>query len=133
MDNLITAFRNALSNYATFSGRESRPGFWWYILAYLILMVIAGILESVLFAPMMGMGNGGGGSGPLTGLLSLALLLPNLAIGARRLHDGGRSGWWLLIGLVPIVGFLVLIYFYIQPSDPGDNAYGPKPSWPPAG
>jgi uncharacterized membrane protein YhaH (DUF805 family) len=61
-----------------------------------------------------------------SGLASLALLLPNPAVGARRLHDTSRSGWWLLIGLIPIVGWIILIVFYIQDSH-GDNQYGPSP------
>ena len=67
-----------------------------------------------------------GGTGPIQGLLHLALLLPTLAVGARRLHDTGRSGWWLLIGLIPVVGWIILIVFFVQDSQPA-NKYGPTP------
>jgi uncharacterized membrane protein YhaH (DUF805 family) len=60
-------------------------------------------------------------------LYSLAVLLPSLAVGARRLHDTGRSGWWLLIDFIPIVGQIVLIYFFVLDSQPGANQYGPNP------
>jgi uncharacterized membrane protein YhaH (DUF805 family) len=67
-----------------------------------------------------------GGTGPIQGILQLALLIPTLAVGARRLHDTGRSGWWLLIGLIPIVGWIILLVFFVQDSQPA-NQYGPNP------
>jgi uncharacterized membrane protein YhaH (DUF805 family) len=63
----------------------------------------------------------------LSGLFVLANILPALAVGVRRLHDTGRSGWWLLIALIPLVGVIVLIIFYVQDSQPGVNKYGPNP------
>ena len=60
-------------------------------------------------------------------IVSLALLLPSLAVNVRRLHDTGRSGWWILIGLIPVIGFIVLLVFECQDSQPGTNAYGPSP------
>ena len=74
----------------------------------------------------------GRGFGLLGGLYALAVLLPSLAVGARRLHDTGRSGWWLLIGLIPCIGFIVLIVFLVQDSQAGDNQYGPNPKATPA-
>ncbi len=64
---------------------------------------------------------------PLSMIGSLAILLPQLAVAARRLHDAGRTGWWLLIGLIPLIGTLVLLWFFIQRGDAGANAYGPPP------
>ena len=64
----------------------------------------------------------------VSGLASLALLLPNLSVAIRRLHDTDHSGWWVLIGLIPIVGFIVLLIFYLRQSDPGENQYGPPPA-----
>ena len=58
-------------------------------------------------------------------IVGLALLLPNLSVSIQRLHDTGRTGWWILIGLVPLIGLIVLLIFYLQPSDPGENQYGP--------
>lgn len=118
------AVQKVLSRYATFMGRASRAEFWWWALAVLVLMLVLSVVDQVLIAPLLGVTDGQ----PLATLVSLGLLLPNLAVGARRLHDTGRSGWWLLIGLVPLVGFLVLLYFYVQPSDGGSNDYGaPEP------
>ncbi|WP_282119815.1 DUF805 domain-containing protein [Ruegeria atlantica] len=125
MNNLTTAFRRALSNYAKFNGRSSRPTFWWWVLAVLLVLLVTRIIDGALIAPMLGFGVFEPNAGqPLSVLVSLGLLLPNLAIGARRLHDIGRTGWWLLIGLIPIIGTLVLLYFYIQPSESGSNQFG---------
>ena len=66
--------------------------------------------------------------GVVSGLAALALLLPNLSVAIRRLHDTDHSGWWVLIGLIPIVGFIVLLIFYLRESDPGENQYGPPPA-----
>ena len=65
--------------------------------------------------------------GPVTAILSLALFLPGFSVTVRRLHDTGRSGWWSLILLVPVIGFFVFLYWMIRPSDPTENAYGPNP------
>jgi uncharacterized membrane protein YhaH (DUF805 family) len=68
----------------------------------------------------------------LGGIYGLAVLIPGLAVAVRRLHDTGRSGWWLLIGLVPLIGAIVLIVFMATDGEPGDNAYGPNPKFAPA-
>ena len=65
--------------------------------------------------------------GLLTTLYSLAILIPSIAVVVRRLHDTGRSGWWLLIGLIPVLGSIVLIVFFVLDSEPGENAYGANP------
>lgn len=129
MNSLIIATRTVLSKYVTFSGRASRSEFWWWFLALCILLLIARIIDGALIAPMLGFGAFQEESGqPLSVLLALAVLLPNIAVGIRRLHDTGRVGWWLLIGLIPVVGTLVLLYFYVQPSEDSDNQYGaPQP------
>ncbi len=67
------------------------------------------------------------GFGLLGGLYALAVIIPSLAVGVRRLHDTNRSGWWLLIGLIPCIGFIVLIVFLVQDGQAGDNQYGPNP------
>ena len=122
MEKIKTAVNIVLSKYATFSGRASRPEFWWWVLAVFITILIAGAVDAILF------GSGPEDGQPISALLSLALLLPNIAVGARRLHDIGKSGWWLLIAFIPVVGFFVLLYFYVQPSELNANAYGaPEP------
>lgn len=113
MDSVRTVF----SKYAVFSGRATRPEYWWWVLFSIIVSVVTGILDVVVATPLLGF--------EMFGIISsLALLLPSLAVSVRRLHDIGRSGWWLLIGLVPIIGWLVLIYWHVQPSAEGQNEYG---------
>jgi uncharacterized membrane protein YhaH (DUF805 family) len=108
--------------YADFNGRARRSEYWFFILFTAIVGAIAGILDAIF-----GIRSGAyGGTGPIQGVLQLALLVPTLAVGARRLHDTGRSGWWQLIGLVPLVGWIVLIVFFVQDSQP-NNQYGPNP------
>lgn len=132
MNDIIRAFRNGFANYANFSGRASRPEFWWWALSILILIIIVRIVDAYVVAPLLGFSATDDLAGrPLSFILGLVLILPNLAMGVRRLHDTGRSGWWILIGLIPLIGSLILIYFYVQPSDEGDNDHGAKPGWPP--
>jgi uncharacterized membrane protein YhaH (DUF805 family) len=106
-----------LERYAKFDGRANRAEFWWYTLANIIISVVLNLLGqvSVLFSV-------------IGGLYGLAVLIPGIAVGIRRLHDINRSGWWLLIGLVPCVGFIVLIVWFAQEGNPGPNQYGPPPA-----
>ncbi|MEM7076773.1 MAG: DUF805 domain-containing protein [Pseudomonadota bacterium] len=127
MNKMVRASRNVLSQYATFSGRASRPELWWWFLAVLITLMITSLIDAALIDPLLGLERTADEAArPLSVLVSIALIVPNLAVGARRLHDTGRTGWWLLIGLVPIVGPLALIYFYVQPSASGDNEWGAR-------
>jgi len=119
------AVRTVLSKYATFSGRAGRPEFWWWVLATFLLMAVAQLIDGGLIAPLTGAAAFSDEVGqPVSILVSLAIVLPNLAVAFRRLHDTDRSGWWILIGLVPVVGFLVLLWFYIQPGTEGANRFG---------
>ena len=129
MNNLVAAIRTVLSKYATFSGRASRAEFWWWILAVFLLMLLVGLIDGAILAPLMGFGAFADDAGrPLSLLASLGVLLPGLAVSVRRLHDIDRTGWWLLLGLVPVIGFFVLLYFYVQKGDAGLNRFGaPEP------
>ena len=100
----VQAIKSCLGQYATFSGRAKRSEFWWFFLFQVLVMVATGMLGDVI-----------------NGLASLALLLPALAVGTRRLHDIGRTGWWQLL-LLTGIGFLVLLYWWVQPSDGSANA-----------
>lgn len=115
-------FLAALQKYATFSGRAQRAEYWYFVLFYLLIVLVLSIVDA-----FTGTFDREGGVGLLSGLFSLALFIPSLAVAVRRLHDIGRSGWWLLIGLIPLVGALVLLVFAVQDSQPGSNAYGPNP------
>lgn len=107
------AVQVCISKYADFSGRASQSEFWFWTLAVVLASLVANVIDGVL------------GTGPIVSLLlTLATLVPGLAVSVRRLHDTGRSGMWLLIAFVPIVGFIILIYFYVQPGDPAPNEYG---------
>lgn len=88
-----------LKKYAIFEGRASRREFWMFLLANLLLGIVAHIIS-----PTFGM------------LYSLFVFLPSLAVAVRRLHDAGRSGWWMLIGFIPFIGTIVLIILFVQPS-----------------
>ncbi|MFD2445295.1 DUF805 domain-containing protein [Bacillus sp. CGMCC 1.16607] len=109
-------YLKVLKNYVGFSGRARRMEYWMFVLFNLIISFILGFLEGMLDWPPL-----------LSGLYSLAVLLPSLAVGVRRLHDTGRSGWWLLISLIPFVGWIIIIIFMFLDSDPGANEYGPNP------
>jgi uncharacterized membrane protein YhaH (DUF805 family) len=109
------AIRSVFSKYVVFSGRARRSEFWWFFLFAVIVYIVVGIIDAAIGSSILGL------------IVSLALLLPSLAVNVRRLHDTGRSGWWILIGLIPIVGFIILLIFECQDSQPGANAYGPSP------
>jgi uncharacterized membrane protein YhaH (DUF805 family) len=110
--------------YAVFSGRARRSEYWFFILFTAILGIVGSILDATF-----GLRSGSYGSGPIQGILQLAVLVPTIAVGARRLHDTGRSGWWQLISLIPFIGWIVLIVFFVQDSQPA-NQHGPNPKAP---
>lgn len=105
-------------NYCNFSGRASRSEFWWFYLFTLIL----GVAVDIVFCWSQNAMN------VASGLIGLALLLPNLGIAVRRLHDIGKSGWWIFISLIPIVGWILLIVWYCKDSQMQPNEYGPVPN-----
>jgi uncharacterized membrane protein YhaH (DUF805 family) len=115
------AVRTCLQKYVGFSGRARRSEYWYFALFTLIVSIVAGILDGLL-----GTMSDETNVGVIGTIASLALLLPSIAVAIRRLHDTSRSGWWILIGLIPIVGWIILIVFYVQDSHP-DNEYGPSP------
>ncbi|GAA5078006.1 DUF805 domain-containing protein [Roseibacterium beibuensis] len=119
----MTAVKTVLGKYATFSGRAQRSEFWWFYLFSLIVSAVLQMVDRALFGTLVG----GQDVDILAPLFRLAILLPGLAVGARRLHDTDRSGWWLLIALIPIVGFLVLLYFFVQRGTAGPNQHGADP------
>ena len=114
-------FLGALKKYAVFEGRARRREYWFFALFVVLISVVLTIIDAMI-GTMTSQG-----AGVLSGLFCLAVLIPSLAVGARRLHDTGRSGWWLLIGLIPFIGAIVLIVFFLLDSQPGTNAYGPNP------
>jgi uncharacterized membrane protein YhaH (DUF805 family) len=114
-------YLDAWKNYINFQGRARRKAYWMFVLFNLIALVVLRFIEGAVGL------SGQNGYGILTGLYTLAIILPLIALAVRRLHDTGRSGWWILIGLVPLIGPIVLIVFYVTDSQPGTNEYGPNP------
>ena len=104
----------AFKRFADFSGRSRRSAYWYYMLFNVLALIVAVGIDSLIGYPIV------------YGLYALVSLVPGLAVAVRRLHDTGRSGWWLLISLVPLVG-LILIYFLVLDSQPGENKWGPNP------
>ncbi len=113
-------YLKGLRNYAVFSGRAQRMEYWMFGLFYVIFVLVLGIIESIV-------GIGGEDGGLLSGLFVLAMLIPSIAVTFRRLHDTGHSGWWLFIGLVPLIGTIILFIFMVQDCQAGENQYGPNP------
>jgi uncharacterized membrane protein YhaH (DUF805 family) len=103
--NFGDAIQTCLRKYADFTGTAKRSEYWWFVLFLVIGSAILGVI-----------------SNKLSLVFTLLTLLPSLAVAARRLHDIDRSGWWQLVGLIPLVGWLIMIYWLVQPSQP--NRYG---------
>lgn len=116
--------KTCFSKYATFKGRARRSEYWWFCL----LNFIAGIVTVVLDY-QMGTINIELGIGALSGLYSLIVFLPGLAVSVRRLHDTGHSGWNYLLTFIPIIGSLFLLYFFVCDSAPEENRYGKSPKY----
>jgi len=107
--------------FAVFQGRSRRKEYWYFLLCNVIAGMVLGVVDG-----LTGMLDDATGIGLLSGLYMLAVLIPSLAVSVRRLHDTGRSGWWMLLGIIPLLG-LVVLFFAAQDSQPGDNHYGPNP------
>jgi uncharacterized membrane protein YhaH (DUF805 family) len=113
--NFGQAISSGFSNYVNFSGRASRSEYWYWFLFVVLGQIVTMIIDSVIGIQLT------------TGIFSLVVLLPGIAVGVRRLHDLDRSGWWLLLGLVPLVGAIVLIIWFCTGGTPGPNRFGPDP------
>ena len=112
----VEAIKSVFTQSVGFSGRARRSEYWYFTL---FQCVISGVLS--------GLAQQSNIFGILGGIFSLAVLLPSLAVSFRRLHDIGKSAWWLLLALIPVVGAIILIVFCCKDSEPGENAYGPNP------
>jgi uncharacterized membrane protein YhaH (DUF805 family) len=109
-------YLEVLKKYAVFSGRARRMEYWMFFLINIIIYIVLSIIDWLI-----------GTVGILVGLYGLAILIPGIAVTVRRLHDTDRSGWWILIGLVPFIGAIVLLIFMVLEGKPGSNQYGPNP------
>jgi uncharacterized membrane protein YhaH (DUF805 family) len=115
-------FIEALRKYAVFSGRSRRKEYWYFVLFVVIISIVLGMIDG-----LFGTYHRSTGAGLLSTIFSLAVLIPSIAVSVRRLHDIDRTGWWVLISLVPLIGWIVLLIFHVQDSTPGPNRYGPNP------
>ena len=111
-----------IKKYAVFSGRARRKEYWFFVLFNILISIALSMVDGVL-----GTAHADTGTGLLGGIYSLAVLIPSIAVLVRRLHDTDRTGWWALIGLIPVIGWIVLLVFVVQDSHSGQNQYGPNP------
>ena len=111
------SIKTCLTKFATFDGRASRSEYWWFQFFYFLVVFVAVILDAVL------VGGNLEAAGALEIVSQLILLLPSLAVTARRLHDVGRSGWWMLVGIT-IVGLIPLFIWWLAPGTNKKNKYG---------
>lgn len=126
--NFVDAIKSGYQNYVNFSGRSARSAFWWWAL---FQFVVAAIIASVEGGASASMGSGmmsmGYTPGPIGIVWGLANLLPGLAVSIRRLHDLDKSGWWVLIALIPLIGGIILIVWYAGKGTTGANRFGADP------
>ncbi len=128
--NFMDAVKTCFSKYATFSGRAQRSEMWWFVVFLLIGSAVTGWLDTAIFGQnvvMVGDASFVYTAGVLGTIFSLATLLPALAVYVRRLHDLDKSGWWILIGIIPLVGVIILIVWFASKGTAGDNRFGPDP------
>ena len=115
-------YLEVLKKYAVFHGRARRREYWMFAMFNFVVSMMLYLLDSAF-----GLANEEMAMGLLGGIYSLGVFIPGLAVGVRRLHDTGRSGWWLVISWVPIVGGLALLYFFAKEGDSGTNDFGTDP------
>ena len=113
--NFGQAISSGFSNYVQFSGRAIRSEYWYWVLFTVIGSIVAGIIDAVL------------GITVIDPLFGLATILPSIAVAIRRLHDLDRTGWWIFIGLIPLIGWIILIIWYCSRGTVGSNRFGPDP------
>ena len=109
-------YKKCLNQYADFNGRARRTEYWMFFLFNWIIGTVLGLVISILNLPDF-----------INYIYSIFILVPTLAVGARRLHDIGKSGWWLLISLIPVIGWILLLIFFVKDGQQGVNQWGSNP------
>jgi len=115
----VTAVKTCMSKYATFQGRAARSEYWFFTLFMFVINLIASVIAGASLGVLA----------VLPMILTIALFLPSLAVSIRRLHDLDKSGWWILIILIPLVGVLILLWWFCQRGSEGQNMFGSDPLW----
>jgi uncharacterized membrane protein YhaH (DUF805 family) len=115
-------YLEVLKKYAVFDGRAELKEYWWFSLFSFIIIIVLSAIDIVT-----GTFNVNVGLGLLSGIYTLAVLIPSIAVSVRRLHDTDRCGWWFLINGIPLIGVIVFLVFTGQDGTPGDNRYGSNP------
>jgi uncharacterized membrane protein YhaH (DUF805 family) len=115
-------YLEVVKKYAVYGGRARRKEYWYFCLFNVVISFVLAVIDGATgsFSPDAGIGL-------LGGIYTLAVFIPSIAVSIRRLHDTDRSGWWLLVAFVPVIGIIVLIVFMVQDSKPGQNQYGVNP------
>jgi uncharacterized membrane protein YhaH (DUF805 family) len=111
----MTAVKTCINKYFSIQGRAQRSEYWWYTLFIIIVTIIAMVVDMAIGFPLFYM------------IVALGTLAPSICVAIRRMHDKGKSGWWLLIGLIPIIGGLYILYMFVTRGTEGDNDFGPDP------
>jgi uncharacterized membrane protein YhaH (DUF805 family) len=115
-------YKKVMSQYADFKGRARRQEYWMFVLFNLLFIAAAGIIDRVT-----GLANEMTGIGPVYSLYVLAVFIPSIAVSIRRLHDIGKSGWWIALALLPIIGAIWLLVLMVKEGQRGENQYGADP------
>lgn len=111
----MSAVKHVFANYANFQGRARRSEYWWFYLFAIICNVVASVVDASIGLPILSI------------VVLLGLLIPGIAVSVRRMHDIGRSGWWIFIVLIPLVGIILYIYWFVQRGTVGSNEWGADP------
>lgn len=115
-----------LKQYAVFDGRSRRKEFWMFVLINFVINILLSFIDGAIGTATAT------GFGILQTIYSLGVLLPSIGVGIRRLHDSGKSGWLMLLALIPLLGAVILIVLWVLDSTPGENKYGANPKATPA-
>jgi uncharacterized membrane protein YhaH (DUF805 family) len=111
----MTAVKTCISKYTTIEGRASRSEYWWFYLFNIILLIVASVLDAMIGLPLFAL------------VVTLGLIAPGICVSIRRMHDKNKSGWWLLISFVPLIGFLIILFLFVTRGTEGENDFGPNP------
>jgi len=119
MNELIEIYKTVvLKKYAEFNGRARRREYWMFVLANFIVGIALGIITGIIRVPFLSV------------LYSLAIIVPGIALSIRRMHDINKSGFWILVAFIPLIGWIWLIILAVQEGTKGSNTYGPDPKQP---